>query len=181
MKNIILKLCFCLPLILVGITFLFIGKIFTAIICIILSGVVYIILEKATNTQSKKIIKWILSFIGILFLLGLLGQILPNILGGTVQTGYIIIVILVVFFVNIFWGAICEYVAKNKGYSKNFFWLGFFLWFIGLIILGCMRDNTLKQNINFSSSIEQLVQLREKGMITQAEFEESKKKILNKL
>lgn len=181
MKNLILRLSIRLPLLLIGITFLLIKKVLIGVIIASLSIIIYKKLSTATDIQTKKIIKWILYVIVLLFFLGVLEQVLPKILSGAVQTGYVIIILLIVFFVNIFWGTICEYVAKNKGYSKNFFWLGFFLWFIGLIILGCMRDNTIKNDTGIISNMEQLIQLKEKGIITEAEFEESKKKILNKL
>lgn len=42
--------------------------------------------------------------------------------------------ILVCIISSIIWGIATNKVIENKGYNENWFWWGFFLWFIGLIV-----------------------------------------------
>lgn len=80
------------------------------------------------------------------------------------------------------WGAVCQTIAVQKNIQYGFV-LGFFLGIIGLIIVLCMKDNTetTSNSANECETLEKLLQLKEKGIITESEFEEKKRKILNKL
>lgn len=80
------------------------------------------------------------------------------------------------------WGAVCQSLASQKNIEYGFL-LGFFLGFIGLIIILCMKDNSQisTNSVNDCETLEKLLQLKEKGIITENEFEEKKQKILNKI
>lgn len=90
------------------------------------------------------------------------------------------------------WGLIWGVISSLIGNSKNIkgFWWGFFLGFIGVIIVICLKPNDsfeVEQNINKMQSgvvrnkydeLEKLDNLRKMGAITEYEFEEEKKKLL---
>ena len=86
---------------------------------------------------------------------------------------------------GIIWGVISNYVGKSK--NINGFWWGFFLGFIGLIIVICMKPketvviDQIDKNItkeNKYDELEKLDNLRKVGAITEYEFEQEKNKLL---
>lgn len=86
---------------------------------------------------------------------------------------------------GIIWGVISNYVGKSK--NINGFWWGFFLGFIGLIIVICMKPketvviDQIDKNItkeNKYDELEKLDNLRKIGAITEYEFEQEKNKLL---
>lgn len=89
----------------------------------------------------------------------------------------------------LFWGIICQAVGSSK--NINGFWWGFWLGFIGLIVVLCSKGqpdiNTIDPNTNYPNEqntnkfdqLQKLSKLKESGAITEEEFENEKKKILN--
>ena len=84
-------------------------------------------------------------------------------------------------------GFLTEYLGKQKG-QYNCFWYGFLLGVIGVIIVLCLKDKSSEipqkeetniQNSNKYDDIAKLQQLKDKGAITEAEFEREKSKLLN--
>ncbi len=84
-------------------------------------------------------------------------------------------------------GLICGAIADEIGKPKNIkgFWWGFWLSIIGIIIVACMPNNnssngtkSYKEKSKYEK-LEQLQKLREGHSITEEEFEQEKKKILN--
>lgn len=97
----------------------------------------------------------------------------------------------------IFWGIICWLIGRQKGISG--FWWGFFLGIIGVIVVACSKDKTVKNDISCMTnmeyedlssdnntsfdkyaSIEKLNELKKSGAITEEEFNNEKSKILEK-
>jgi hypothetical protein len=56
--------------------------------------------------------------------------------------GYFVIMFIVGIIISCVWGAVTYSIQDNKGYSENGFWWGFFLGWIGLIVV------LLKPNLN---------------------------------
>lgn len=69
-------------------------------------------------------------------------------------------------------GAIAEVIAKSK--NRKGFWWGFWLSWIGIIVVACMPTNKSKYE-----RLEQLQELKEKQAITIEEFEKEKNRLLN--
>lgn len=91
--------------------------------------------------------------------------------------------LIIFIIVDIGFGFLCEYLGKLKG-QKGCFLYGLFLSFIGVIIVLCLKDKSKEtsnneNNINKYKQLEQLKNLKESGTITDKEFEEEKKKVLN--
>lgn len=79
------------------------------------------------------------------------------------------------------WGIATHCIGKSRGH-QNCFWWGFFLGLIGLIVVICLKDNTtISSNVDNVEALDKLQKLKENGTISEAEFEESKKKVLSKL
>lgn len=78
-------------------------------------------------------------------------------------------------------GIIAKYINEKKGYSNGFAW-GAWLGIIGIIIVACkpkcIEEQTSKESLDM---LEQLSSLHEKGVITDAEYEEKKKKLIDKI
>ena len=76
---------------------------------------------------------------------------------------------------------LAKYINEKKGYSNGFAW-GAWLGIIGIIIVACkpkcIEEQTSKESLDM---LEQLSSLHEKGVITDAEYEEKKKKLIDKI
>ena len=90
-------------------------------------------------------------------------------------------------------------VAKNKGYKAGLWWLyGFFLFWIALIHALCLKDLTVKPKVTVVRTaparpvapaptasdakvkkLKQYKELLDSGVITQEEFEQKKKELLD--
>lgn len=85
---------------------------------------------------------------------------------------------------SIVFGVICKKVGEAKGLTSGFY-IGWFLSLIGLFVMMAMPDDNVnnKQQSNNTSNkydtIQQLQKLRESGALTEEEFNEEKKKVLN--
>lgn len=79
----------------------------------------------------------------------------------------------------IFFGAICQCIGSNKG-RKWCFWYGFCFGWIGLIIVLCLKNKEMDYSAekNKYESLEKLEQLKQKGSISQEEFDSERKKLL---
>ena len=93
--------------------------------------------------------------------------------------------LLIIFIISytlfgIIWGFATQSIGKSKGH-QNCFWWGFFLGLIGLIVVVCLNPKTINQNNLFDNidALDKLQRLKENGAITEEEFEENKKILLN--
>ena len=85
-------------------------------------------------------------------------------------------------------GFLCSYIAKAKNRGGGF-WLGFFLNFIGLIIVICMKERydlynkatvqtkEVKYKQEQNEKLERLTRMRDSGAITHEQFEELMRKL----
>lgn len=91
------------------------------------------------------------------------------------------LIIILYIGISCIWGIATKNIGESKGH-QNCFWWGFFLGIIGLIVVACLKDNTItSSNADNVEALDKLQKLKESGAISEAEFEESKKKILSKL
>ncbi len=91
------------------------------------------------------------------------------------------VIIFTYILVGTLFGLIAGSINEGKGCSYwTGFWCGFLLGLIGIVIV-CVQSDKTKINVNGAEEIEKYYDLKEKGMITNEEFEESKRKILSKL
>ena len=88
--------------------------------------------------------------------------------------------LIIILFWCCIWGAICQAVATNRNVNNGFLW-GFCLGLIGLIVVLCMGSSTSNSNADNLEALNKLQQLKENGAISEMEYEQSKKKLLNKL
>lgn len=84
-------------------------------------------------------------------------------------------------FVIVIWiacGFLCEYLGNLKG-QKGCFLYGLLLGVIGVIIVLCLKDKSGEIDpANKYDELAKLQQLKENGIITDAEFEIEKAKLL---
>ena len=93
--------------------------------------------------------------------------------------------LLTIIIVGLICGLISRAIAKGRGMVGGFWW-GFFLWIIGIIVVAVKPNDKAKNEHNyyvpptqsFASELEKLAELKERGIITQEEFEEKKKQLL---
>jgi len=102
-------------------------------------------------------------------------------------------VFLLIFGVRIALAYVVGNIAKKKGYSfGGFFLLGLFFFIIGLVIVLCLDDKSEEKNdynvidlnqkpqpVSPAEEILQYKKLLDEGIITNEEFEEKKKQLLN--
>ena len=78
-------------------------------------------------------------------------------------------------------GIIAKHINEKKGYSNGFAW-GAWLGIIGIIIVACkpkcVEEQTSKESLDM---LEQLSTLHDKGVITDAEYEAKKKKLIDQI
>lgn len=97
---------------------------------------------------------------------------------------YLLAIGIVSLIVCVVCGKVSENIAINKGYgasSKTYFWLGFFLTFIGILIISFQPDQAqVKQNqrMNNANDLLKYKKLLDEGAITEEEFRKIKNKLL---
>lgn len=99
---------------------------------------------------------------------------------------YIVITMISIIVMALFFGFIAGNINENKGHS---FWTGFacgaLLGIIGILIVAVQKDNSDVKKVSGSyvsaDELEKYKKLLDQGAITEQEFEDVKKKILNKL
>ena len=79
-------------------------------------------------------------------------------------------------------GIIAKHINESKGYSNGFAW-GAWLGVIGIIIVACKpkcaeEPPTSKESLDM---LGQLASLHEKGVLSDSEYEEKKKKLIEKI
>ena len=103
----------------------------------------------------------------------------------------IVLVISLYFGLGYVWGLIVSRIMKRKGYTDNWFYIGFFLQIIALIIAVSKPDLNQQPQINTVSTssrskdeeiietIRSYKRLMDEGIITKEEFEKRKEKLLD--
>ena len=97
---------------------------------------------------------------------------------------YLLAVGIVSLVICIVCGKVAENIAINKHFgsqSKTYFWLGFFLTFIGILIISLQPDQEqTRQNQRLSNASDLLSykKLLDEGAITEEEFQRIKRKLL---
>lgn len=89
---------------------------------------------------------------------------------------------------GVVFGAITDHLAKTKGYEAGFAW-GFWLGIIGLLVVGFRpslnqtagRTMLETQKPTHIEMLTKLATLHEKGVLTEEEFQQKKKEILDKI
>ncbi len=75
-------------------------------------------------------------------------------------------------------GVVAGHIAGRKGRSeRGYFWLGFFLGLIGLVIAEIRRPATFIWNPNLKKELMYITFLHQCGSLTDKEFEQEKKVI----
>lgn len=82
-------------------------------------------------------------------------------------------------------GCITDYLGKLKGYRNCFLW-GFFLLIIGMLVIAIMPDRKAEQRneekpskkMSIEEALQKYERLKEKGVITEEEYQEKRKQIL---
>lgn len=150
--------------------------------------------EETPNRRLKLKEPWntLLSAVACVILLyTCMTEIVPNVFtinGASISRTIYMIYFWILCANGLLWGFVAYFIAKSKGYENGFFW-GFFLGLIGLIVV-CARpaikpkDDALKDSQIKNNNIEafqRLANLREKGIITEAEFQAKKKQLLDRI
>ena len=84
---------------------------------------------------------------------------------------------------SVIWGIITKAISNSRGCEGGFWW-GFWLWVIGVIIVAVRpAQNTVPVSYTIPSEnkierLSKLNALRDKGIITQEEYEAKKKEII---
>ena len=109
---------------------------------------------------------------------------------------YTIILLIVIPVIGLFFGLMTGAIASNKGRSAAWFWMGFCLDIVGLIVVICLPNLNNKKPPVTSNMHEETIQndsepqmdkfeeirkykeLLDEGIITQEEFEAKKKELL---
>ena len=105
---------------------------------------------------------------------------------GSVYLQYITIALCVFLAQGLVFGFITSAIADSKGYDGGFWW-GFFLGFLGLIVVAVRPTMTKVESdqgntaASYTQALERLATMRDQGVITQAEFEAKKKDILSRI
>lgn len=89
---------------------------------------------------------------------------------------------------GVLFGCITMYISATKGYHGGFWW-GFFLSLIGVLVVGfrpsikenSTEDSENKPASNYISELEKLAALKERGIITEDEFNKKKLELLNRV
>lgn len=111
--------------------------------------------------------------------------------GSSETTGVFFVVVMMCFL----WGFIGKAMAASRGlHERSGFWLGFILWFIGLFVIAATpakrekseaKMTEVRSSAKVQSTIDErlrsLVSLRDQGLVSEGEFEQRRKAILDEL
>ena len=92
---------------------------------------------------------------------------------------YTIILLIVIPVIGLFFGLMTGAIASNKGRSAAWFWMGFFLDIVGLIVVICLPNlNNKKPPVasNNDEKTELLHKLLSEGKITIEEYDQLRNK-----
>ena len=106
------------------------------------------------------------------------------------------VIILGWLFFSLFWGSLCKVIASNKGLrERNAYWLGFFLWFLGLIVVIASspeQPRRVEQPAtvaapgpahltapSIADEIGKLARLRDAGELTPEQYEAQRARLLS--
>lgn len=105
-----------------------------------------------------------------------------------IETNEFVFQLFVSVMICLLFGFLCSSIAKAKNRSGGFWW-GFFLNFIGLIIVICMKERydlynkatvqtrEVKYKQEQNEKLERLTRMRDSGAITNEQFEELMRKL----
>jgi len=93
--------------------------------------------------------------------------------------------ILIILCISAICGAACVSISESRSMEGGFWW-GFFLWIIGIIVVAVRPSDKVvieqtpseQPTQSFAADLEKLAELKEKGIITQEEFDAKKKQLL---
>ena len=89
-----------------------------------------------------------------------------------------LIFIAIIIGVGCLWGWAVNKVIKSKGYDENWFWWGFFLGWIALVIaLIKPQNNNIENNTKFDE-VKKYKELLDSRIITEDEFNKKKEELL---
>ena len=74
------------------------------------------------------------------------------------------------------WGA---GMAERKGYSRGYGWLAVFLGLIGVLVIALLSDQSAPKPRDVTEQLERLAALKDKGALTDDEFESQKRALLD--
>lgn len=95
----------------------------------------------------------------------------------------------------IFWGILTEVLSVRKGFGRSGFWIGAILGLLGFLIVVCSKPKnqedkstnktstagTASSTTSVSDDLVKLKELYDSGILTQEEFEEKRKTLVDKL
>ena len=78
-------------------------------------------------------------------------------------------------------GAICVAITNNRNMNNGFWW-GFFLGIIGIIVVAVRPNDFTKDRelFTYADQLERLASLRDRGVLSEEEFELEKIKLMGK-
>lgn len=81
-------------------------------------------------------------------------------------------------------GLIPANIAKNKGYSFGLWWFyGWMLFIVAIIHVQFIPDKnnpvTTSSNVSYADELKKYCDLKDQGVISEAEFQEKKNQLLN--
>lgn len=81
-------------------------------------------------------------------------------------------------------GLIPANIAKNKGYSFGLWWFyGWMLFIVAIIHVQFIPDKnnpvTTSSNVSYADELKKYSELKDQGVISEAEFQEKKNQLLN--
>jgi hypothetical protein len=95
---------------------------------------------------------------------------------------------------SLFWGSLCKVMAGNRGLNeRSAYWLGFMIWFIGLVIVLATKSEqaapasassqpvplpATAPQLSVADEIAKLAALRDAGELSLDEYEAQRSKLL---
>lgn len=86
-------------------------------------------------------------------------------------------------------GLVTHSIAESKGYEGGFWW-GFFLSLLGVLVVAVRPARPTESVVaqtqsstaaNYAATLEQLAKLKDQGILTEAEYNQKKQKILSQI